>query len=97
MKRIGKSEARDSGRLASTNAVPTARSAGRDYLVQVSSQKNEADVQASYRALQDKFPAALGSRPPVIKCADLGAKGIYYPTMVGPFGSAEEAPSSAAI
>jgi len=67
------------------------RSAGRDYLVQVSSQKNEADVQASYRALQNKFPAALGSRPPVIKRADLGAKGIYYRTMVGPFGSTEEA------
>ena len=78
-------------RLAATNAVRTARSASRDYLVQVSSQKNEADVQASYRALQNKFPAALGSRPPVIKRADLGAKGIYYRTMVGPFGSTEEA------
>ena len=78
-------------RVAATNAVRTARSAGRDYLVQVSSQKNEADVQASYRALQSKFPAALGSRPPVIKRADLGAKGIYYRTMVGPFGSTEEA------
>ena len=76
-------------RLAATNAVRTARSAGRDYLVQVSSQKNEADVQASYRALQNKFPAALGSRPPVIKRADLGAKGVYYRTMVGPFGSTE--------
>ena len=78
-------------RLAATNAVRTSRSAGRDYLVQVSSQKNEADVQASYRVLQNKFPAALGSRPPVIKRADLGAKGIYYRTMVGPFGSTEEA------
>jgi hypothetical protein len=78
-------------RLAANNGVRTAPSAGRDYLVQVSSQKNEADVQASYRALQNKFPAALGSRPPVIKRADLGAKGIYYRTMVGPFGSTEEA------
>ena len=78
-------------RLAATNADRTARSAGGAYLVQVSSQKNEADVQASYRALQNKFPAALGSRPPVIKRADLGAKGIYYRTMVGPFGSTEEA------
>jgi hypothetical protein len=78
-------------RLAATNADRTARSTGRDYLVQVSSQKNEAYVQASYRALQNKFPAALGSRPPVIKRADLGAKGIYYRTMVGPFGSTEEA------
>lgn len=48
-------------------------------------------MQASYRALQNKFPAALGSRPPVIKRADLGAKGVYYRTMVGPFGSTEEA------
>ena len=63
-------------RLAATNAVRTTPSAGGDYLVQVSSQKNEADVQASYRALQNKFPAALGSRPPVIKRANLGAKGV---------------------
>ena len=69
----------------------TAPSAAGDYLVQVSSQKNEADVQASYRALQNNFPAALGSRPPVIKRADLGDKGVYYRTMVGPFGSTEEA------
>ena len=46
-------------------------------------------MQASYRALQNKFPAALGSRPPVIKRADLGDKGVR--TMVGPFGSTEEA------
>ena len=78
-------------RLAATNAVRTAPSAGGDYVVQVSSQKNAADVQASYRALQNKFPTALGSRPPVIKRADLGDKGVYYRTMVGPFGSTEEA------
>ena len=78
-------------RLAATNAVQTAPSAGGGYLVQVASQKNEADTQASYRALQNKFPAALGSRPPVIKRADLGDKGVYYRTMVGPFGSTEEA------
>ena len=78
-------------RLAATNAVQTAPSAGGGYLVQVASQKNEADTQASYRALQNKFPAALGSRSPVIKRADLGDKGVYYRTMVGPFGSTEEA------
>src|SRR5260370_22243211 len=78
-------------RLAATNAVQTAPSAGGGYLVQVASQKNEADTQASYRALQNKFPAALGSRSPVIKRADLGDKGVSYRTMVGPFGSTEEA------
>ena len=64
---------------------------GGGYLVQVSSQKNEADAQASYRALQNKFPSVLGSRSPVIKRADLGDKGVYYRAMVGPFGSSEEA------
>ena len=77
--------------LAATNAVQTAPSAGGNYLVQVSSEKNEAHARASYRALQNKFSAALGSRAPVIKRADLGAKGVYYRTMVGPFGSTEEA------
>jgi len=78
-------------RLAATNPVQTAPSAGGGYLVQVSSQKNEADAQSSYRALQSKFPGVLGSRPPVIKRADLGDKGVYYRAMVGPFGSTEEA------
>ena len=65
--------------------------AGGGYLVQVSSQRNEADAQVSYRALQGKFPAVLGSRPPMIKRADLGDKGTYYRAMVGPFGSPDEA------
>ena len=68
-----------------------AAATGGGYLVQVSSQRNEADAQASYRALQGKFPGVLGSRGPVIKRADLGEKGVYYRAMVGPFGSTEEA------
>jgi hypothetical protein len=80
-------------RTAVNNPVQTAPSAGGGYLVQVSSQKNEADAQASYRALQSKFPAVLGSRSPVIKRADLGDKGVYYRAMVGPFGSPDEASS----
>jgi SPOR domain len=60
-------------------------------LVQVSSQRNEADAQSSFRALQNKFPSVLGSRAPVIKRADLGDKGVYYRAMVGPFGSSDEA------
>jgi len=61
------------------------------YLVQVSSQRSEADAQASYKALQGKFPSVLGSHPPLIKRADLGEKGVYYRAMVGPFSSSEEA------
>jgi hypothetical protein len=84
-------------RVANTNptqpapAAPPAPAATGAYLVQVSSQRNEADAQASYRALQGKFPAVLGSHAPVIKRADLGDKGVYYRAMVGPFGTSEEA------
>ena len=79
-------------RVAATNPTQTAPAAnGSGYLVQVSSQKNEADAQASFKALQSKFPNVLGSKSPVIKRADLGEKGVYYRAMVGPFGSPDEA------
>jgi hypothetical protein len=82
-------------RVAATNPVQTAPPAGAStgggYVVQVSSQRSEADAQASFRALQSKFPTVLGSQSPLIKRADLGEKGVYYRAMVGPFGSADEA------
>src|SRR5262249_54976409 len=83
-------------KMASTTpmqSVPSAATGGGGggYLVQVSSQRNEADAQASYRGLQGKFPNVLGSHWPVIRRADLGDKGVYYRAMVGPFGSSEEA------
>ena len=81
-------------RLAATNPLQTVPSSGATsggYVVQVSSQRNEADAQASYRALQGKFPTVLGSRAPLIKRADLGDKGVFYRAMVGPFGSSDEA------
>jgi hypothetical protein len=78
-------------RVASTNTAQATPSAGGSYVVQVSSQRSEADAQASYKALQGKFPSVLGSRAPLIKRADLGDKGVYYRAMVGPFASSEEA------
>ena len=59
--------------------------------MQVASQRSEADAQASYKALQTKYPSVLGSHSPLIKRADLGEKGVYYRAMVGPFGSSDEA------
>jgi hypothetical protein len=70
-------------------AVPAGGTSGS--MVQVSAQRSEADAMASFKALQGKFPAVLGSREPLIKRADLGDKGIYYRAMVGPFGSPNEA------
>jgi SPOR domain len=81
-------------RFAANNpaqVVPSAPAAGGMYMVQVSSQRNESDAQASYKALQGKFPTVLGSHAPVIKRADLGNKGVYYRAMVGPFGTPGEA------
>jgi hypothetical protein len=60
------------------------------YIVQVSSQKSEADAQASYRALQAKY-AQLKAHQPIIRRADLGNKGVFYRAMVGPFESGDEA------
>lgn len=61
------------------------------YLVQIASQKTEAEAQASYRAAQAKYANLIGSMSPIIKRADLGDKGVYYRAMVGPFQSSDEA------
>jgi cell division septation protein DedD len=61
------------------------------FLVQVTSQRSEADAQSSYSSIQQKYASVLGSQPHVIRKADLGAKGVFYRAMVGPFGSREEA------
>ena len=74
-------------KIASTSPAVS----GGGYAVQVSSQRNETEVQPSFRALQVKYPKLLGGREPMVRRADLGAKGIYYRTMVGPFVSAEQA------
>lgn len=74
-----------------TAAAPAATGSTGGYVVQISSQRSEADAQASYRAAQAKFPNVLGSRSAMIRRADLGDKGIYFRAMVGPFGGAEDA------
>jgi hypothetical protein len=61
------------------------------YAVQVTSQRSEAEAEAAYRALQAKYPQELGGHRPLVRRADLGAKGTYYRAMVGPFGSSEQA------
>jgi len=70
--------------------TPAAAASG-GYLVQVSSQRSESDAQASYKALQNRYPAVLGSHTPLIKRADLGDKGVYYRAQVGPFANSAAA------
>lgn len=83
-------------RMAATNPTqiaPSAPSAGGtgSFLVQVSSQRSEADAQASYRSLQSKYPSVLGSHAVVVKRVDLGEKGIYFRAYAGPFTSSDQA------
>ena len=72
-------------------AAAPAPAAGGGFLVQLSSQKTETEAAASFRSLQAKFPDELAGRSPIIRRADLGAKGVFYRAMVGPFASAQEA------
>ncbi len=73
----------------SPSASP-ARAAPGPFAVQVTSQRSEADAQASFRSLQQQFPSVLGSRQPVIRRADLGERGTYYRAQI-PFSSQSEA------
>src|SRR5262245_43677916 len=66
-------------------------SASGGFVVQLSSQKSESEALSSFRSLQAKFPNELGGRQPIIRRADLGSKGVFYRTVVGPFASAHEA------
>ncbi|MGB5902112.1 MAG: SPOR domain-containing protein [Xanthobacteraceae bacterium] len=79
-------------RVASVNPTQAeAPAATGGYVVQVSSQRSEADARASFKVLQHKFPSSFGSHTPLIKRADLGSRGVYYRAMVGPFGTSEQA------
>jgi SPOR domain len=84
---------RDSVRSRMTVGTGTAAEASSrgGYAVQVASESNAADAHTVFRTLQTKFPKQLGKREPVVRRTDLGAKGIYYRTMVGPFASMEDA------
>jgi len=78
-------------RVASAPARAPAASGGGGYVVQVSSQRSEADAATAYRGIQSKYSSVLGNQPHTVRRADLGAKGVYYRAMVGPFASREEA------
>lgn len=84
-------EARQPARTHVAVRAPEATSAVGGYAVQVTSQRSEAEAEAAYRALQAKYPQELGGHHPLVRRADLGAKGTYYRALVGPFGSSEQA------
>jgi cell division septation protein DedD len=61
------------------------------YLVQISSQRSEADAQAALRSLQAKYPNFLGGQPATVRRAELGDRGVFYRVMIGPYASREQA------
>jgi len=76
---------------APTRLASAPASGGGRYLVQVSSQRSEADAESSFRSIQAKYSSVLGGQPHVVRRADLGSRGIYYRAMVGPFGTRAQA------
>ena len=75
---------------AAAASEPRATTGG-SVMVQVSSQRSEADAQASFRALQARYPNVFGGRSAVVRRADLGSRGVYYRSMVGPFATGDQA------
>jgi cell division septation protein DedD len=64
---------------------------GGGYLVQVSSQRSEAEAQAALRSVQSKFPNVVGGQPATVRRAELGDRGTFYRAMLGPFASRDQA------
>ena len=80
------------------NASPTQSSAkpvttinGGGYVVQLSSQRNQASAQASFTSIQNKYPQVLAGYASSIKPVELGTKGTYYRVRVGPLNTRDEA------
>lgn len=69
-------------------STPPASSA---YVVQLVSNKSEAEAQSAFKGLQAKYPAVLGNRTALIRRVELGDRGTYYRAQVGPFGNTEQA------
>ena len=86
---IAPAQAARTPRAAPSRTAPAAHSGG--YAVQVASRHNEADAKASLHSLQAKFGQQLGGHQTLIRRVDLGAKGVYYRALVGPFANSEAA------
>ena len=80
-----------STRSAPTRLASSAAAASGSYAVQVSSRRSQADAQAALSRMQSRFAGVLGGQQVMVRRVDLGAKGVYYRAMVGPFGSSDQA------
>ena len=64
---------------------------GSSYAVQVNSERSESRAESRVRSFQAKYANQLGAHQPIVRRVDLGAAGICYRSLVGPFASAEKA------
>jgi cell division septation protein DedD len=71
-------------------AVQTPPPAG-SYVVQVAAQKSEAEAQASWQSLQQRYSTVLAGQQAAIRRVDLGERGVFYRAQVGPFSSRAQA------
>lgn len=80
-------------RPATPTPAPTATTApsGGGFVVQVTSQRSEADARAAYANLQKKFPQVLGPYKATIATATVADRGTYYRVRVGPFANGADA------
>jgi hypothetical protein len=60
-------------------------------MVQLVSNKSEAQTQSSFKVLQFEYPTMLGNRTALIRRVELGDRGTYYRAHVGPFANADQA------
>ena len=73
---------------AATTSAPRASGA---FMVQLVSNKSEAQTQSSFKVLQFEYPTMLGNRTALIRRVELGDRGTYYRAHVGPFANADQA------
>ncbi|MFD1701376.1 SPOR domain-containing protein, partial [Methylopila henanensis] len=74
-------------------AAPAPTTARGGFVVQVTSQRSDAEARAAYAALQRKYPQVLGSYSASIQTATVGDRGTYYRVRVGPFADGAQASS----
>jgi SPOR domain len=78
-------------RVATTGSLPKAATSSLGYVVVLSSKKTHMDALKAYADINERHPQLLNNRTPDVQEANLGEKGIYYRTLVGPPSSRDAA------
>jgi hypothetical protein len=72
-------------------ATAAASNGGSGYVAVLSSKKTRMDALKAFADMQQKYGDVLGAKTPDVQEANLGDKGVWYRTVVGPPGSREAA------